>query len=369
MIGCSSDTETASTEPAASSTTTAGAATTVVPSTEATTPTTAVPSTDVTTGEKITLTLALFIPESHARWQNMLAPWVEEIEARTNGQVDIVPYFAESLAKMAELYPAVVSGVADMAEGGFAAGQFPLTEQIGGFSSGSAITSNPTKILWELYKSTPAMQEEFSETHLLMLESSLPARLGSTKPIKSLQDMKGLKVGIQGLGLQAKKLMSIGASVETIPPSDSFMAMQRGVVDAFMADYTLMVARKYGEVLKNITAMNISGSQFYITMNKQKWESLPPNVQEVFNSLSGDNVVDRFGKVWLENEKALKDKYLKDMGGAVWELSAEDKATLDKAFADTLEGVLADMEGKGYPIRDLYKRFLELEAKYATEWF
>jgi len=64
----------------------------------------------------IELRLALMIPPTHARWTLCMEPWIKMVEERTGGKIKIVPYFAETLAKSAEVYQATVRGISDMGE-------------------------------------------------------------------------------------------------------------------------------------------------------------------------------------------------------------------------------------------------------------
>jgi TRAP-type C4-dicarboxylate transport system substrate-binding protein len=316
----------------------------------------------------IELSLNLFIPQRHTRWGTMLDPWLKEIEKRTNNQVKITPYFAEALSKMAQNYDSVVSSVADMGESGLQPGKFPITEQMSNWSSASKLTRNPSSILWKLYKEFPEIQKEFKDTKILFLHASLPVRIGTKKQLNSLQEAKGLKMGIFGIGLQAKKLASLGLSVETVQAADAYMAMDRGVVDSFVADYTLLVARKYGEILKFVTNINVSSAFFYLAMNQKKYDSLPADVRKVFDEMSGDYAVEIFGKGWWDGEMANKKVYESDMKGKTTSFSQADYAAADAAFKAEVEKSIADLESKGLPAKKIYQRYLELEKQQTIDW-
>ncbi|MBW1751056.1 MAG: hypothetical protein JRJ37_10255, partial [Deltaproteobacteria bacterium] len=64
----------------------------------------------------IKLSLNLAIPQTHKRWVKAIKPWIAEIEKRSEGKVKILPYFAQSLSKQAEIYDSIVVGIADIGE-------------------------------------------------------------------------------------------------------------------------------------------------------------------------------------------------------------------------------------------------------------
>lgn len=317
---------------------------------------------------KITLSLNLTIPETNARWIVNIQPWVEKIEQRTNGEVTIVPYFSDTLSSLSQNYDSVVSGVADMGSSGLQPGEFPLTEQIAGFYSASTYPSNPSVILWNLYKDFPQIQNEFKETHLLFLESSLPSRIGSTKPINTLQGLKGLKIGMQGLSLSANKLTSLGTNPVYIDSSEAYMSLQTGVVNGFMADCNLMVSSRYGNVLHYLNNVNVACSSFYMTMNIKTWNNLPANIKQVFNELSGDYAVKTFDNGWKQIENHNEIIYKQQMGGKILQFSQNNMEIINSKFQACINNEISDLESKGLPAKQVYQEFQQLEAQNSTSW-
>lgn len=317
----------------------------------------------------IELNFNLFTSPYHTRWVQITEPWLREIEKRTGNKVKIVTYPSETLSKMAQNYDSLITGIADMGESGLQPGRFPITEQMANWSSSSRLTKNPSAIVWQLYKEFPEIQNEFREVKLLFLHSSLPLRIGTTKkPIDSLADVNGLKMGIQGIGLQIKKVKSIGAKAETIEASDAYRALAHDVVEGFTADYTLLVARKWGEIMPYITNINISSSFFYMAMNLDKFNSLPADVQQVFEEMGGDYAVDLYGQGWWNMEIANKQVFESEMNGETTTFSAGDYTAADRAFYKEVEAQIAELESRGYPATKIYQRYMELEKQHTIDW-
>lgn len=296
---------------------------------------------------------------------------MKEIEQATNGQVKITPYFATALSTLEENYDSVVTGIADMGESfiGAKVGRLPLIENLLGTSLPSLRMKNASDVVWTLYQSSPALQDEFSEVKLLFLHASPPQVVcTSEKQVRSIADIKGLKYQVSGGALPTEIAAALGASVVRMPMGDIYMALEKGVIDGTTADYELMVARKWGDVCKYYTTVCITTSTFYCIMNKDKFNSLPPDVQKVFDDLSGDHAVELFGKARWQIDTENKETWEKTMGGTTIYLSEAELAKADALAKPVIDKYVDEMVAKGYPYRELYEKFLELAQQQSIPW-
>lgn len=321
--------------------------------------------------EVIELSLNLPTPPTHTRWLEVTEPWTKEIEERTNGQVKIVPYHAEALSSTAENYQSIIMGIADMGECfmGVPPGQFPMWDGITKFVTPSIVMKNVSAVWWEIYKDFPEMQKELEETKLLFLHGAPSIRMATTKkPIEKLDDLKGLKITVTGGGLDPAKLASLGISVESIPLPDFYMACEKGVVDGGCANYELMVSRRWGDVLKHVTNLSLNCNCFYMAMNLDVWNSLPPDVQEVFEEMSGDYAAKIYGEAAWRMDVEAKEYFEAEMGGTSHYLSEAELAKLDELWLSLIDEEVSNMEAQGYPMKKIYQKFLELEKQQSVPW-
>ncbi len=320
----------------------------------------------------IELSLNLSIPPTHSRYLKAIEPWINEVMAACNGKLKITPYFAEALSPLPENYDSVVSGIADMGEMfiGAKVGRLPLSENILGTAPPSVRMKYAADIIWKLYQGSPELQKEFSETHMLFMHASAPQVVVTTKKqIKTVADMKGLKYNVSGGALPTQVAAALGASVVNMPMADLYSAMDKGVIDGSTGDYELMVARKWGDVVKYYSTMAIvpSVSSFFV-MNKNKWNSLPPDIQKIFNDLGGDHAVQLFGQARWNIDMDNKATWEKTMGGTTLYISAEELAKADAIVQPVIDKYVADMDAKGYPYTALYKKFLDLAKSQIIPW-
>ncbi len=87
-----------------------------------------------------------------------------------------------------------------------------------------------------------------------------------------------------GGGIEAGKIQALGASVVSLNVNDVYQALEKGVVDGSSTNWELMTSRKFSDYLKYTTVgIELSGEQrFYMIINLKKWNSLPPDIQKVF---------------------------------------------------------------------------------------
>ncbi len=106
----------------------------------------------------------------------------------------------------------------------------------------------------------------------------VPANVIQTlsKPVKTLEELKGLK--IRGTGRVGDIVKALGATPMPIEMVDLYESLRRGVIDGNMGPLEQLKGFKIGELIKYVTESWKVGSVFgfYVTMNKRKWDSLPP---------------------------------------------------------------------------------------------
>ena len=315
----------------------------------------------------IVLTLNNAIPPIHTRWHKALKPWCDEIEKRTNNRVKIKPYFAQALSSMAENYDSVAKGIADMAECaiGLKPGRLPLMEQLMYFCRPSVSLNKPSQMMMRMYREMPELQNEFKETKLLFLHMSGNMGFGtSKKKINTIEDVEGLKMCVIGSGLLMDKFKALGFRTVFMPMSDIYMALDRGVVDGSHVSYDLCISRRWGDIIKNIVPITMNTPNFYMVMNQKKWNSLPPDIQKVFEEVSGEYAARQFDAYWEAAELAAKKKWEGELGGETTVFSKEEMEKIDNMILPVISKFVEESKKKGLDLDKVYKRFTELEKEH-----
>ncbi len=98
------------------------------------------------------------------------------------------------------------------------------------------------------------------------------------KPIKTLDDVKGLKVRSFTPSMAAL-IQSLGATPVTMQFSEVYPALQRGVADCGVTSPTSGNAGKWPEVTSHFLPLSVSGSVQGHFMNLDYWKKLSPEAQ------------------------------------------------------------------------------------------
>jgi TRAP-type C4-dicarboxylate transport system substrate-binding protein len=237
----------------------------------------------------IKLTLADQNPEMGWGPVHALSPWAKKVEEATKGRVKIDRYWAQTLAKGPDIWNAVKTGVADIGWcfHGYWADMTPLSDVI--TLPGLPFTTGEkgSEVLWKLYEKFPAIQREYKDVHVFQLWTSHPYFLITTKKqVKTMEDIKGLKIRVVG-GPPTEQIKALGGIPTLIPMPDTYLSLDKGVIDGMGAPWEAIYAFRLYEIVKYYTIVPLSAVYFSMSMNKQKWESLPKDIQQAMTSVSG----------------------------------------------------------------------------------
>lgn len=310
-------------------------------------------------------------PPNNWTSQEVSIPWAEKLEKVTNGRVKVTIYPAESLFKAKDLIPSVEAGIGDITNAplGYFPGMFPLTEVI----YMPFLTKHPnaeltTRVINELFETTPEIQEEFSRVKVLYFACHDPYYIATVKkPVHNLEDMKGLKIRVAGL-YATKIIEKLGATPVSMPLPDLYDALQKGVVDGALVMWDMISSFSVHQVLPYWTKVPFWTSTVVQIMNKEKWESLPSDIQEQimsFNGLEGGLFYANrmFGPdAWENAEKLMK----KDGKSITWFTLPDDEIErwTEIAGPPIWDMWVAEMDGKGKPGRKILDRTIEIFKKY-----
>ena len=183
--------------------------------------------------QEIKLTLA--DQNSPTAWgpTHALQPWVKQIEEATKGRVKIEVFPSQTLVKGPDMWRQVRAGVVDIGWcfHGYWADQTPLADVISLPFLPIKTSEQASAVLWQLYQKFPAIQKEFSDVVPLLLYTTSPYFMLTTKKqVKTIEDLKGLKIRIPG-GPPTEMIKALGAVPAPIPMPDMYQALDKGVVD------------------------------------------------------------------------------------------------------------------------------------------
>jgi TRAP-type C4-dicarboxylate transport system substrate-binding protein len=162
-----------------------------------------------------------------------------------------------------------------------------------------------------------------------------PEYIWSTKkrPIRSLEDLRGKKVRVVSYEA-TEALKPYGAAAVRIPSSDTYMALQRGTIDAAVLNISTVIGRSLHEQLDYVYKLPTTAFTVSLFMLRSTWDNLSPEVRDDFEAAAkwyDDNFVEHC------NTKAYPTFHwekVREAGIEAFEPSQEDIASYNKASED-----------------------------------
>lgn len=310
--------------------------------------------------ETVNLTYSNFFPPTHIHGK-LGDAWAKEIGKRTNGKVKITYFPGGALLKGPQMYDGILKGITDIGMSCFAytRGRFPVMEAIDlplGYPSGRVATL----IINDFYKEF--QPKELAEVKVLYLHAHGPGLLHSKRPVYKLEDLKGMKV--RSTGFFAKVCKALGAAPVGMSMGETYEALQKGVVEATVSPIEALKGWKQAEVIKYTTESYSIGytTGFYVMMNKKKWNSLPKDVQKVFNEVSTE-WISKHAEAWDVIDVEGR-KYTLSLGNKIIPLSKEESARWAEAVKPVIDEWIRSAEGKGFPGKTYVAAIRKLIKKY-----
>jgi TRAP-type mannitol/chloroaromatic compound transport system substrate-binding protein len=289
--------------------------------------------------------------------------WAETVEKMSGGRLKIETLPAGAVVPAFEVFDATSRGVLDV-------GMAPFGYILGKSLVGIPLSHGPLfgmdgNDYYAWYYDGGGMQllEEFYRDVIKLnlvafpIPTDYPQGLGwFKKPIKDLNDLRGIKYRIYGIG--AETYGKLGVSVVTLPGGEIVPAMERGVIEG--AEWiNCLEDKKLG--LNNVAKYfytpgmhePVTGGQ--LMLNKNVWAKLTPDLQEIVKVASVYATTMRNFAFNRETADACQE-LLK--GGTQVIRTPDD---ILKNFLDTWEQIQA-----GHAAKDpFYKKVLESQRKYA----
>jgi TRAP-type C4-dicarboxylate transport system substrate-binding protein len=311
----------------------------------------------------IKLKFANYFPPTHKN-SILFAEFSQEINKKSGGKVDISYYPGGTLLTAPKMAAGVTTGIADIGLSHFAysRGRFPVMEVVElplGFPS-AWVGAGVANEFYEKFK-----PKELDQFHPLAFCASTPNVIGTlTKPVRTLEDIKGLKV--RGTGRIGDIVKALGATPMPIEIVDMYESLRRGVVDGNLGSAEQLEGFKIGELLKYVTASWKTGGcfGFYTMMSKAKWDTLPPDMQKLFTDVSNE-YKDKWGIAFNSIDFG-GIQYLKSHGGQVINLSDAETTKWVKAVQPVIADYKKDLVAKGYKEQevDTWINFVKERTEY-----
>jgi TRAP-type C4-dicarboxylate transport system substrate-binding protein len=177
------------------------------------------------------------------------------------------------------------------------------------------------------------------------------------KPLTTLEEFDGLKIG--GVGLNLRYLEGLGATGVTSGLSDWYNNMATGLIDGVIDWAEASVAYRLYEVAPVLLDVRLGAvTSKVVTVNRDTWNELPEEVREVIQQAAYD-YRDELARETDRRARASREEFVRQ-GGTITPLTAEQR----KAWADGLPNLAQewadDLEKSGLPGRQILADYMDM---------
>lgn len=293
----------------------------------------------------IDLSFISLYPEKHPVTIGVIQPWIKSLEETKKVKVNFLLH--NTIAPQKEAYNSTVSGMIDISTNipGQNPDKFPfaLMYELPFMAPSSEAGS---LLQWEMNQKYPEIRKGFEDSKLLWLWAGAAFQLNTKKPVKTLDDLKGMKIiGWSPALLDNIKLL--GANPIESPPTDTYLALERGTADGVLLGITALRSWKISEVTKYHTIVNLGIGPLYGVMNKEKFNSLPPDVQKIVEDNSGLKMSQELAKA-VDKADSDEAKLLKSEGHTFYVLPESEVQKAKDLLKPLQDKWVKNMEAKGY---------------------
>jgi TRAP-type C4-dicarboxylate transport system substrate-binding protein len=318
-----------------------------------------------TAQDKIELKASAFAPPTHGWFTDVLNPWAQEVEKRTNGRM-VVRIFAGNspFGNVANQSDQVKAGVTDIGWGlnGVPRGRLPRTLLMDlPLMAPDAYAA--TNALWAMLPGLLA--EDYKEFKVLALHCHNAGDFFlRDKKIDKLEDLKGLRIRAPSSQVQAM-LQFIGATPVTMGPAQLYESLEKGTIDGISMVYDGVRGFRLEGLIKHAYSAQIYTTCFHVVMNPKKYESLPADLKQVIDETTGAAWVKRLPDLWTKWDD-LGRGVTAQKGLQVVAVSERTRAQWRSQLKPLIDQQIAETEKQGVPnARQIYDEMVKQVARFS----
>jgi len=181
-----------------------------------------------------------------------------------------------------------------------------------------------------------------------------PTVIACKKPLKTLEDFRGVKLRVVPSATTTAVYEALGFSPTPVAYSETYLSLSQGVIDGTIASYDAMYTMKFHEVAPNLTKYGNSCTNVAVWINGSRYDGMTPAQQQILKEVcreAGDWYMQASNDIMKEYEDKM-------VSGGVTIIEVDD------AFVEAANKLLCDVayayEAEGKMREGIYDELAEL---------
>ncbi len=289
------------------------------------------------------LSLAYFMGPKHPMNKAVFTPFAEKLAEVSGGQLTVKQFPGGALNSVPpKQYSILLDGVADIVFTlpGYTGEVFPMTNVI----NLPGLCDDSISCTEALQNARELIETEYNAKVLALWANSPPILLTKDKPVRTLEDLQGLKLRVTSSG-QVPFVQALGASPVGQPVSVINQNLANGVIDAISIDPSGIGSFKLHEVANYLTTwFPGSGSAFVLLLNKDVYDAMSDEEKGWIDAASDASLAES-GATGFKASTERGLKIAKEAGLEFIDISEDERARWQAVIDETMQEVLAQPAG------------------------
>ncbi len=281
---------------------------------------------------------------THYYCSKMIPYFIKEVEEKTKGRVKFEFYPGGELYGYMGGMDAAVAGTVDV--GLTSIGHWGGYNKVFWFPSFFILIADNDHWLRARDTIHPTLSSMYEKQNVKVLHYAAYSAgvLGTRTPIKSLEDIKGMKIRAPVPGALAC-IKAWGGIPTRIAAAETYDALSKGAIDGNVTGWGSIYARKFYEV-QDFYIGPIWQTEWVIFMNLKKWNSLPKDIQEIITEVSRKTEALSFQLT--KNSDKNNEAKIRKLGKTVRILTAEEKKLWGEPLKSVYDNWIKECTKAGY---------------------
>lgn len=309
------------------------------------------------TGEVYTIKLPHCYSDGHPLTDTLENYFKPELEARTNGRITVEIYPNSTLATEEQIYEGLRNNTYEMGVVGTI-----FQDRI------PSVATFQLPFLFDNFdQAKKALYEEDYGYQLIGDVESLGFTVNGIVPdgfrvmtlnkeVKSLADLKGLKLRMPNLEVMVNIGNCLGCAVTPMAMTEVFSALEQGVIDGQENPPSTIRTQGWYEIQDYLLESNHVFTSLFLCVNNNFYNSLDADLQNTLNEV----IAETAGKIWdSAKEQAAEDlDYMATEGGIQIDVPSDE---FKQEMIDATASMYDDMYEKAPEVEDIVKAIREIK--------
>ncbi|HEX4193361.1 MAG TPA: TRAP transporter substrate-binding protein [Stellaceae bacterium] len=233
---------------------------------------------------------------------DLVAPWADKVNKESGGTLDVKVFVGYSLVNMVNTLDRVANGVADLAFCilGPVSSQFPKT--LVATLPFEAENAHEAGLALQRLYDKGIISDEWTKVKPIGFGVFANASYHTIPPVKTMADLKGLKISVQGR-LASETLQALGGTPISLPINEVYESLQRGMVVGAAIGWPAAVSFKLTDLAHNHVMASLGGEAAIMIMNNQTYAKLSGKAKQTIDANIETPYTNWFNKVIDDTER------------------------------------------------------------------